>query len=226
MTSLLPHFFKRQGWHAAALLLLVWIAWYSARATLGDGDWLGITDTAWFWMGVGIAIVHQVVVWLGWRAQLIWKLFSRLFGRYDLLIWGILFVPLLAARPVMVFGMAMADRSSLALPSWLAITLGLLLLIPSLYTMWSVARYFGIKRAMGGDHFRSKYREMPLVREGAFAWSSNAMYAFGFLGLWSIALLLESHAALCVALFQHAYIWVHQFCTESPDAEVLYGSAS
>ena len=50
---------------------------------------------------------------------------------------------------------------------------------------------------------------MPMVNEGAFAWSSNAMYAIVFLGLWGIALLAGSTAALAAALFQHAYIWVH-----------------
>lgn len=41
--------------------------------------------------------------------------------------------------------------------------------------------------------------------------------------LWSIAFLLGSQAALSVALFQHAYIWVHYSCTEEPDMRLLYG---
>jgi hypothetical protein len=98
------------------------------------------------------------------------------------------------------------------------------LLVPALYTLWSVARYFGFARAMGGDHFRRGFRAMPLVRQGAFRYSSNAMYSFAFLALWSIAVLADSRAALAAALFQHAYIWVHMFCTESPDMKVLYGS--
>ena len=62
-----------------------------------------------------------------------------------------------------------------------------------------------------------------MVRQGAFRYSSNAMYALVFLGLWAIALLTRSQAALAVALFQHAYIWVHWYCTEQPDGVVLYG---
>ncbi len=49
------------------------------------------------------------------------------------------------------------------------------------------------------------------------------MYAFVFLGLWGIAIIGRSQAALAVALFQHAYIWVHWYCTEQPDLVVLYG---
>ena len=47
---------------------------------------------------------------------------------------------------------------------------------------------------------------------------------FGFArALGGIALIFRSRAALAVALFQHAYIWVHWYCTEQPDGVVLYG---
>ena len=70
-----------------------------------------------------------------------------------------------------------------------------------------------------------RYRAMPMVCEGAFKYSANAMYSFVFIGLWGIALLLGSQAALAVVLFQHAYIWVHWYCTEQPDGVVLYGQS-
>jgi hypothetical protein len=70
-----------------------------------------------------------------------------------------------------------------------------------------------------------RYRAMPMVCEGAFKYSANAMYSFVFIGLWGIALLLGSQAALAVVLFQHAYIWVHWYCTEQPDEVVLYGQS-
>lgn len=214
-------FFRRQLWHLVALAILVPIAWAFAAGALEDGEWLGVPDTTWFWLAIGVAVLHQTLTWLVWRSQLLWSVWTRWFGRRDLVVWGAVFLPLLAARPLLILALAIADRGSLALPAWVSAGLGLVLLAPSLYTLWSVARYFGIPRAMGGDHFRARYREMPLVREGAFAWNPNAMYAFGFLGLWSIALLLESQAALSAALFQHAYIWVHQYCTEAPDAARL-----
>ena len=49
------------------------------------------------------------------------------------------------------------------------------------------------------------------------------MYAFAFLGLWSIALLTGSLAALSLALFQHVTIWAHYYCTEEPDMALIYG---
>jgi len=120
-------------------------------------------------------------------------------------------------------GISAADSGSLALSRGVASGLAVFVLLPSLYTAWSVQRYFGLARAAGGDHFRRRYREMPLVTRGAFAWTPNAMYTFGFLGLWAIALFARSHAGLVAALFQHAYIWVHYVCTEQPDMARLYG---
>ena len=62
-----------------------------------------------------------------------------------------------------------------------------------------------------------------MVREGAFAWTPNAMYLIVFLGLWAIAFLYGSRIALVGALFQHAYIWVHYWFTEKPDMDLIYG---
>ena len=33
----------------------------------------------------------------------------------------------------------------------------------------------------------------------------------------------SSQAALLAAAFNHAYIWVHYFCTELPDMKRIYG---
>jgi hypothetical protein len=103
--------------------------------------------------------------------------------------------------------------------------IGALFLVPALWTMHSVKKYFGFALALGGGHFFERYRAMPMVCEGAFKYGVNAMYSFVFIGLWDIALLLGSQAALAVVLFQHAYIWVHWYCTEQPDEVVLYGQS-
>jgi Phospholipid methyltransferase len=56
----------------------------------------------------------------------------------------------------------------------------------------------------------------------AFRFTSNGMYVYGFLLLWVPALWWASAAALCVALFNHLYIWVHYFATERPDIDRIY----
>ena len=89
--------------------------------------------------------------------------------------------------------------------------------------MYSVSRYFGMMRAAGADHFDPRYRDLPLVKEGIFRFTNNGMYIYAFLLFWAIAVGFNSSAALAVAVFSHAYIWVHFFATEKPDMDYLYG---
>lgn len=220
------YFFKGQVLHLGSAVILVPIAWAFAAPTLGRGHFGGLSDQAWFWLAISIPVVHQVLVWLVFRGQLGWGALTRIFGEADLLVWGIVFMPLLVARPIAVYGLARANAATLHLPQGVAVLIGVVILIPCVFTLASVGRYFGIRRALGGDHFRIAYRKMPLVKKGAFRYSSNAMYSFAFLGLWSIALLIGSQAALSVALFQHAFIWAHYVGTEAPDMELIYRQSS
>lgn len=209
--------------HLLLLAVLLPGAWAIAGDSLGDGAFLGVSDEAWFSTAVLVPVAQQLAVALLWRAQLCNGLLTRLFGDTGFVVWGIIFFPLLVARPLLVLAVGLADVGSLPIGKPLGLVLGGVLLLPALWTMHSVKKHFGFARALGGDHFFERYRTMPMVREGAFRYSSNAMYTFVFMGLWGIALLCRSRAALAVAIFQHAYIWVHWYCTEQPDGVVLYG---
>lgn len=217
--------FEGQLQHLMLLVGLLAGAMYLASPALNGSTWLGIPDTIWFYAVILIAVIHQIVGWFVFRTQLVFSLFSRLFGKYDMVVWGSIFFPLILLRPLLTLALGIADHGSLEQLRDLQIVLGVILLIPAIYTGWSVERYFSIPRALGGDHFRQQYRAMPLVKEGAFKYSSNAMYAFAFLLFWAIALLTGSRAALAAALFQHAYIWIHMYCTEDPDMRVIYGKS-
>lgn len=216
------HFTTGQGAHLLLLAALLPTPMLLAAPFMGDGSFLGLSDRTWLIAAVAIPVVHQLIVVLLWRAQLSHQLLTRLFGKHDLTVWGLIFLPLLAARPLAVLGLGLADTGSLSLPQPLLWGLAVLCLAPAAYAGWSVLRYFGIPRALGGDHFREHYRVMPFIAAGAFRWTNNAMYTLAFLGLWGIALACGSAAALAAVLFQHAYIWVHWYCTEEPDIRVLY----
>jgi len=220
------HFFRGQLIHLGSIPVLAAVSYSFAAPALGDGAWLGLSDTAWFVLCLLLPIVHQIFVWTGWRAQLGWRLFTRMFGKADFIVWGAIFLTLLATRPLVVVGLAAADAGSSALPGAVGAALGGLLLLPAVYAMASVARWFGIDRALGGDHFRERYRHLPFVKKGAFRLTPNAMYVFVFLALWSIALIAGSVAAQAAAFFQHAFIFAHYLGTEEPDMRLLYGGSN
>ena len=134
------------------------------------------------------------------------------------------FFVLFSGRFISLIVLACLDQGSLNLrpiPQSIATVICISL---GLYAMYSVKRYFGMSRAAGADHFDSAYRTMPLVKEGIFRFTSNAMYVYAFLLFCSIAIGLNSKAALLVAAFSHAYIWVHYYTTEKPDMEYIYNS--
>ena len=99
-----------------------------------------------------------------------------------------------------------------------------ILIIPAIYLFYSVAKYFGMDRAFGIDHFRPEIiKNEPFIKQGIFKYTSNGMYLYGFLILWIPGVLLQSEAALLLALFNHIYIWVHYYFTELPDIKMIYG---
>ncbi len=209
-----PTLWKGQMLHLASLVLLLMftaLAW----ALLGKPH-------KWeFWLAVAFPILHQVWVWAAWRLELRSSMISRSIGFSAFLC---VFFSFFAGRFITLIWLATLDQGSLGIPSMIWGLLTLILLIPGLYAMISVRLYFGMSRAAGGDHFDESYRNMPLVKGGIFRFTDNGMYVYAFLLFWAIAIGFNSAAALVVAAFSHAYIWVHYFATEKPDMDYLYGS--
>lgn len=216
------YLFTGQMQHLILLAVMVPGVLMLAGAGLRGGAWLGIEDRHWLYLLLAVVIAHQVIVAAVFRLQLVFGILTRLFGRRDLIVWGAMFIPLLVLRLITIAGLGLSTAGTVDVPVAVTVPVAVLLLAPAAYTLWSVARWFGLRRALGADHFRRRYREMPMVREGAFRYSSNAMYSYAFLLLWAIAILTRSQAAIAAALFQHAYIWVHWYCTEEPDMRLLY----
>lgn len=196
-----------------------------AETLLGPGTGgtlLGLGSPAWARAAIWLAVAHQVLVALVFRFQLYTGFMTRLFGDRALALWGAVFFPLLLARPILLLLAGLAGDTPISGYRPAEIVLGLGLLAVAAYTMYSVARYFTFARALGGDHFRDDIIALPLVREGAFRLTEDAMYRLGFLGLWGLALICGSWNALVVALFQHAYVWVHMYLIEAPDMRAIY----
>ncbi len=215
--------FEGQLRHWLALVLLLTMAWRLGHPPTSSPGWLGCGAPCWFLFALGVPVLHQVYVWAVWRIELHTRAFSRLMGRHAFAVYAADFLILLVARVAVLLALAAADRDTLGLAPATRTTLIALMLVPFLYTLYSVAAYFGFTRAMGKDHFDPDLARRGVVRRGVFRYVSNAMYTFAFLGLWMIAIGYDSRSALVAATFQHAYIWVHYFCTERPDMRRLYG---
>ena len=198
----------------ACLVTYLWLQWH----------WIGQPQPLAYWIAVAFPICHQIFVWIAWRLELRSSAVSRTlgFGPY-LAIFFVLFT----GRFVSLVVLGWLDYGILLAPGPpLQITLTCLLALPGIYALYSVVRYFGLKRAAGADHFFVSYRSKPLVKEGIFRFTNNGMYAFAFLLFWAIAIGFDSPATLTVAAFSHLYIWVDFFSVEKPDMDFLYSSES
>jgi phospholipid methyltransferase len=210
-----PGLWTGQALHAvclASLLMLAWVAWRL----------LGEPFPAAYWSAISVPVAHQVFVWLTWRLELRSGATGKTIGFRAYLV---VFFVLLIGRPVAIVALAWLDRASLGLPMLPRVIAALVLVLPAIYALYSVKRYFGFLRAAGADHFDPRYRDMPLVEDGIFRFTNNGMYGYAFLLFWAIAVGFDSLAALVAAAFSHAYIWVHFLATEKPDMNYLYGAA-
>jgi hypothetical protein len=218
--------FEKQWLHATFLAaLLAGVELVSRLASVRAGHLWGVGTPAWLWLAVALPIAHQVFVWLCWRTQLHGSWPTRAFGDFGFPLYAVGFSVLGIARVVVVFILAIANRDAVAVNLTALRTLAIVAAIPTVYLFYSTKRYFGFKRALGIDHFDPGYRSIPFVRKGIFRFTRNGMYTYGFLLLWIPALWYASPAALCAALFNHIYIWVHYYATELPDMKRIYGEA-
>jgi hypothetical protein len=217
-------FFKGQVVHLLLLIALLACAVQLVDLQqLRGRQFLGISTSFWFILALAVPVVHQVYVWLAWRSQICFGSVTKRFGVHGFMAYQIIFFILFLARPVSLTLLTIADHDSFELSILVRAVICLILGLHAVYAFYSVVRYFGIPRAAGIDHFDESYRHKPFVKNGIFRYTSNSMYSFAFLAFWAIAVSGASWAGLVVAMFSHAYIWVHYYCTERPDMKLIYG---
>jgi Phospholipid methyltransferase len=218
---------ERQWLHAVALVVLLsGCAWVAHWPALQQGALWGLASIGWFWIAILAAVVHQVYVWLCWRIELHGKGLTALLGTAAFPAFAFGFAGIGIARVLAMFALGYANQASVTVAPMALKIAAVVALVPALYLFYSVKRYFTFRRAFGADHFDPSVRSLPFVRGGIFRFTSNGMYVFGFLLLWVPGLWWASAGALCAALFNHLYIWVHHFATERPDIARIYGAAS
>ena len=218
--------FEKQAQHYLMLFGLLMGVYFLATADLLSGQLWGMSTQTWFWISVTIPVIHQIIVALLWRAELYYQKMTDWFGDGAFTVFKVIFAVLFIGRPIALILLGASNADTLDVNPAFAYMLAVILFVPFAFTMYSVFRYFGMDRAFGIDHFDASYRNKPFVRQGMFKFTGNAMYVFGFLILWVIALVFRSRAALLVAAFSHIYIWVHYYFTELPDIKYIHGDPS
>lgn len=217
--------FKYQFWHLlilVALLVVIGIVATSSPDVLLGSFW-NLSTRFWFWLAIAVPIIHQIYVLLIWRFELYQRTFSKRFGVSKAFrIYSAGFSFLFVSRLIVIIFLSLSSKNTLSIDP--AIPYGLVILITPvvIYLFYSVKKFFTIERAYGIDHFDENYNE-PYVKQGIFKYTDNGMYVFGLMVLYLPGLLLFSKAAILVALFNHAYIWVHYYFTERPDMIEIYG---
>ena len=194
-------------------------------STTLKGEFLNISTKHWLIISILSPIIHQFFVVICWRIELYQKGLSKRVGskEYAFKLYKIGFAILILSRLVTIIFLAVSNKNTLEINSNIILAITLLISIPTIYTLYSVHKYFQIDRAFGLDHFNPEaVKNIPFVKKGIFKYTSNGMYIYGFLILWIPGLILMSKAALLVALFNHLYIWVHYFFTELPDIKMIY----
>ena len=220
--------FKHQQWHILILggLLFTLCSYLETDTTVLNGDLWGISTLTWATFAILAPIIHQCYVLVCWRSELHYQGLSRLFGKNGFKFYKTGFSILAFSRPVLIVLLAISSSMTLSVNPTLSSVLSGLLLIPAVYLFYSVKKYFGFDRAFGIDHFYpEEYRLKPFVDQGIFKYTRNGMYTFGFFLVWVPGFLLQSKAALLLALFSHLYIWVHYYFTELPDIKMIYKDA-
>ncbi len=209
--------------HAGLIVLLASGALSLLAADSQDREFLDLNVRQWAYCSILLAVVHQILVAVVFRLELYKGLMTRIFGDRALAVWGGVFLPLLAARPVTILIVGWLDQTPVTGFRSIEVLVAIPMILIAIMTMHSVIKYFSIRRAIGADHFDNKVIALPPVDQGMFKYTSNAMYGLVFLGLWGIALAFGSWNAFIVAFFQHVYIWVHMVLTEQPDIDRIYG---
>jgi Phospholipid methyltransferase len=218
--------YKQQLWHFLFLIALLIPLFYLFKtdASFTEGSLWGITTLEWSIFAIISPIIHQIYVLVCWRSELYYKSISKSLGKRGFKLYKIGFTILIITRPVIIVLLAISSAYTMTINATFSYVLSAILLIPAVYLGYSVAKYFDIDKAFGIDHFYpEKAKDTPFVKKGIFKYTSNGMYLYGFLIIYIPAILLQSKAALALALFHHLYIWVHYFFTELPDIKYIYG---
>ena len=214
-----------QGRHLLAYVFLGALLFY-CRSFYPQGEVrIGSLSTwQWVWFSWILAGNFQFWVALFWRLELYGGRINACMGGAGFQIYRSGYVVFGLLRFLALVPIALTSRQSAAVPSWVSLPFLSVTIPMSLWGLYCAAAYFGITRASGADHFDPAYRRKDLEKRGIYRYIPNVMYTVVVLAVYHPGLVWQSAPALIAAAAHHAFVWVHYFCTEKPDMQVIYGS--
>jgi hypothetical protein len=220
------HFFLRQPLHVILLLLLcggLWLAGLIPGFRISHSS--NITVGMVVVLSAVIGVLHQMWVLIFWRLELGSSAISRTFGDAGFVIYWIGFVFFITARLASIIYLAPLNSGTLAVPLVIRLILVGIIAVLNIWGLYSVFRYFGVRRAFGLDHFDPSVRHEGLVKGGAYRYTRNVMYLIVLPVFCVPGLLWGSGASTVLGVFHYIYVWVHYYCTELPDMAAIYGDS-
>ena len=220
------HFFVRQPLHLILLVALCGGLWLSSL-TPGfqvSHSW-NISVPAVVVVSVVAGALHHLWVLVFWRLELGFSAVSRRLGRWGFILYSAGFVVLITARFVSVLYLAPLNGGTLPIPTGIRLAAVGIIAVFNAWGMYSVLRFFGVRRAFGLDHFDASVRQSGLVKRGAYRYCGNVMYLMIVPAFLVPCLLWGSVASLACGLFHCLFVWAHYLCTERPDMALIYGPA-
>ena len=116
--SPLKKIFEKQLLHLLYLmLLLAGLFLFSKLDGFDKGKLWGVETITWFYLLVGITVIHQVFVWFCWRTELYAGWLSGWFGHRAFAVYAFLFFLLIISRPVFMTFLAIATMMGVVLVS-------------------------------------------------------------------------------------------------------------
>jgi hypothetical protein len=218
------HFWVRQPLHLILLAILaggVWVALRIPGARVSRSVAIPVEAAA--TASVIVGVVHQLWVLLFWRLELGSSAVSRRLSGSGFVVFAAGFVFLFASRFASLFVVAPLNSETIAVPFlYRLIPVGTLAAL-GFWGLHSVFRHFGMRRALGLDHFDPSIRRGGLVRGGAYRLTRNVMSVLVIPLFFLPGLLWASVASTILGAFHYLAVWAHYYCTELPDMEVMYG---
>ena len=154
---------NKQIWHFLSLFVLLFSVNHiiSSANKIYEGSLWNVNSQLWLYLSIIFAIIHQTYVLVCWRYELFYKGISKFFGNNSFKYYKVGFAILIISRPVFIILLSISNSMTIDIGNTISYLASFFLIIPAIYGIYSVFKYFGINKALpfeqAGGHTKSEY---------------------------------------------------------------------